>query len=213
MLVTTGGVPAGTSGTTSVFGTTYNFEDTFANWSAPQPLYVTGSLSGEYATPFGDSTRYATVGRIPSPQTTALTLTGFTNYIGLFWGSIDTYNNIQITDESGAVYNINSSNFAQISPSNGDQGVDGTKYVKICSTIGITNVVFSSQQKAFEFDNLTVTAVPEASTWAMMILGFLGVGFVAYRRKSEAALHGSLDRPPGHTIWKKPPLRAAFLLC
>lgn len=29
-----------------------------------------------------------------------------------------------------------------------------------------------------------VTAVPEASTWAMMVLGFLGVGFVAYRRKS-----------------------------
>jgi hypothetical protein len=27
-------------------------------------------------------------------------------------------------------------------------------------------------------------AVPEASTWAMMILGFLGVGLVAYRRKT-----------------------------
>jgi hypothetical protein len=31
-------------------------------------------------------------------------------------------------------------------------------------------------------------AVPEPSTWAMMILGFLGVGFVAYRRKSGMAL-------------------------
>jgi hypothetical protein len=28
-----------------------------------------------------------------------------------------------------------------------------------------------------------VTAVPEPSTWAMMILGFLGVGFMAYRRR------------------------------
>jgi hypothetical protein len=28
------------------------------------------------------------------------------------------------------------------------------------------------------------SSVPEASTWAMMILGFLGVGFVAYRRKN-----------------------------
>jgi hypothetical protein len=27
------------------------------------------------------------------------------------------------------------------------------------------------------------TAVPEASTWAMMILGFIGVGFMAYRRQ------------------------------
>jgi hypothetical protein len=33
---------------------------------------------------------------------------------------------------------------------------------------------------------LTLTAaVPEASTWAMMILGFFGVGFMAYRRKSN----------------------------
>ena len=34
----------------------------------------------------------------------------------------------------------------------------------------------------------TVSAVPEASTWAMMILGFLGVGFLAYRRKPSARL-------------------------
>jgi hypothetical protein len=32
---------------------------------------------------------------------------------------------------------------------------------------------------------LQVAAVPEASTWAMMILGFFGVGFMAYRRKGN----------------------------
>jgi len=32
------------------------------------------------------------------------------------------------------------------------------------------------------------SAVPEPSTWAMMILGFAGVGFTAYRRKSKPAL-------------------------
>jgi phospholipase/lecithinase/hemolysin len=31
-----------------------------------------------------------------------------------------------------------------------------------------------------------VAAVPEPSTWAMMILGFVGLGFVAYRRKSRS---------------------------
>jgi hypothetical protein len=31
-------------------------------------------------------------------------------------------------------------------------------------------------------------AVPEPSTWAMMLLGFAGVGFTAYRRKSKPAL-------------------------
>ncbi len=33
-----------------------------------------------------------------------------------------------------------------------------------------------------------VAAVPEPSTWAMMMLGFAGVGFMAYRRKSKPAL-------------------------
>lgn len=33
-----------------------------------------------------------------------------------------------------------------------------------------------------------VAAVPEPSTWAMMILGFAGVGFMTYRRKGKRAL-------------------------
>jgi hypothetical protein len=32
-----------------------------------------------------------------------------------------------------------------------------------------------------------VSGVPEPATWAMMILGFLGIGFVGYRRKDKAA--------------------------
>jgi PEP-CTERM motif len=33
-------------------------------------------------------------------------------------------------------------------------------------------------------DRTVSSAVPEPSTWAMMILGFLGLGFVAHRRKN-----------------------------
>jgi PEP-CTERM motif-containing protein len=36
--------------------------------------------------------------------------------------------------------------------------------------------------------SIGVGSVPEPSTWAMMILGFAGVGFMAYRRKSKPAL-------------------------
>jgi hypothetical protein len=31
-----------------------------------------------------------------------------------------------------------------------------------------------------------ISAVPEPSTWAMMILGFAGVGFMAYRRRNKS---------------------------
>ena len=37
----------------------------------------------------------------------------------------------------------------------------------------------------FSFGTITVAAVPEASTWAMMILGFVGVGFMAWRQKAR----------------------------
>jgi PEP-CTERM motif-containing protein len=37
-------------------------------------------------------------------------------------------------------------------------------------------------------DNYSVSTVPEPSTWAMMILGFAGVGFVAYHRRNKTAM-------------------------
>ncbi|WFU18777.1 PEPxxWA-CTERM sorting domain-containing protein [Bradyrhizobium sp. CB3481] len=40
----------------------------------------------------------------------------------------------------------------------------------------------------FVIDNVNLTvAVPEPATWAMMILGFMGIGFLAYRRRSSTA--------------------------
>ena len=57
---------------------------------------------------------------------------------------------------------------------------DGTAYLNIH-----TNEFPSGEIRGFFA--LTV-AVPEPSTWAMMILGFTGVGYMAYRRKSKPAL-------------------------
>jgi hypothetical protein len=34
-----------------------------------------------------------------------------------------------------------------------------------------------------------VGAVPEASTWAMLIVGFAGIGFMAYRRRPTITAH------------------------
>ena len=36
---------------------------------------------------------------------------------------------------------------------------------------------------AADFDDITFTAAPEASTWAMMLIGFAGLGYGALRRK------------------------------
>jgi hypothetical protein len=38
------------------------------------------------------------------------------------------------------------------------------------------------------FSPIPTSAVPEPSTWAMMILGFLGIGFMTYRRRESLAV-------------------------
>jgi len=51
-----------------------------------------------------------------------------------------------------------------------------------CTTLStISGVSISFGTEGFSVP--VTSAVPEASTWAMMILGFLGVGLVTYRRK------------------------------
>ena len=56
--------------------------------------------------------------------------------------------------------------------------------------LGTTALDPSNVNTAFAGDLsiTTVAAVPEPSTWAMMILGFAGIGFMAYRRKSKPVL-------------------------
>jgi hypothetical protein len=50
--------------------------------------------------------------------------------------------------------------------------------------------ISDTEAKSVDFivDNIAVVAVPEPSTWAMMILGFAGVGFITYRRRRIASI-------------------------
>jgi hypothetical protein len=178
-----------TGGQTSLFApTTYDF--TFNPFSSVTPgtnVLFTGSNSGQNAAPFGDITQYASVGTSSTPQTAVLMVSSPANYLGLYWGSIDTYNDILITYTDNTTADVNSTIYNQLSPSNGDQTSAGSKYVNIFSDRNIKSIAFSSSQKAFEFDNVSIAAVPEASTWAMMVLGFLGLGFLGYRKSARSA--------------------------
>jgi hypothetical protein len=53
------------------------------------------------------------------------------------------------------------------------------------SIISNVSFLFGTEKNTFSVAADPITAVPEASTWAMMILGFAGVGFMAYRRRSN----------------------------
>jgi hypothetical protein len=44
----------------------------------------------------------------------------------------------------------------------------------------------SGIKEAKQFEVSGVAAIPESSTWAMMLLGFAGLGFAAYRKAHSA---------------------------
>lgn len=57
------------------------------------------------------------------------------------------------------------------------------------SSLSISSEGFNSvKQIGFGTTPPAVASVPESSTWAMMILGFLGVGVLAYRRKGQSTI-------------------------
>jgi len=50
--------------------------------------------------------------------------------------------------------------------------------------------IFSAQASQSNLEARPVSAVPEPSTWAMMIVGFASLGFIAYRPKAEVGPNG-----------------------
>ena len=54
------------------------------------------------------------------------------------------------------------------------------QWFRISDTDPFTSFTASSTRNAFEFD--MAGGVPEPSTWAMMLVGFAGLGYAAFRR-------------------------------
>jgi hypothetical protein len=89
-----------------------------------------------------------------------------------------------------------SHNFAVFeSPANGIISIFGyaSDYVQINpngpgSFTDIGTAVVPGSWTLLDSTAIPAPSVPEPSTWAMLLLGFVGIGFMAYRRKSKPAL-------------------------
>lgn len=89
-----------------------------------------------------------------------------------------------ITVISGANYNLQMDVYAvaQIAAGQDEQSASIDPFLSIDPAFLLDNPGFSLE---FSSGIVNVSAVPEPSTWAMMILGFAGIGSMAYRRKSK----------------------------
>jgi hypothetical protein len=147
----------------------------------------TASANGVRARPLGSTGGFISVGPSDgSPGTFSLTGLGPLNAVSFLWGSIDTYNTLQVLDQGGGV--LASFTGSQVwSPANGNQTMTATNRLVRLDFGGATKnsvggLRFLSTNNAFEVDNIAVAAVPEPATWAMMIGGFGLIGAAARRR-------------------------------
>jgi hypothetical protein len=152
---------------------------------------VTGGIfngtSGIAAAPLGDTSDYEAI------QQGAVTFS-FTKPIdslSVYLGSIDQYNTITITEKSGTTTYAGTGFTSAFGVTDFGSQTDPNANLRAYFTFtpgDFESITFSSSQTAFEFDNIAVGGVPEPAAWALMLVGFGGLGAALRFRRSTAAI-------------------------
>lgn len=167
----------------------------------PHGFKITGQYTiqkgsnGIGAEPAGDHSNYLTVnpGQIAEIKSTSV---GY-NTVSFYWGSIDSYNTVDILRADGSsLETFHGYDLVSSALDNGNQS-DETSNQRVTFTTAdakddIYGLQFTSSSPAFEIDNVAfsrhckpVAALPESGTWAMMLGGF-GLMGASLRRSKKS---------------------------
>jgi hypothetical protein len=118
---------------------------------------------------------------VPNPSILVLTFTDLDVFVSLKGTLNSTAINVPVDDPNGFTFNFSSNVLTSIT------GNDSNSNPRLSFFFSGGNETYrlapGNSDNSIFAGTVAISAVPEPSTWAMMILGFLGVGFMAYRRK------------------------------
>lgn len=152
-------------------------------------------VSGVRAAPAGASGNYFATPGSAQPLPGVATI-DFADYIdanrafrslSFYWGSVDSYNTLDVLDRAGNVIQTIVGNQVN-NPADGNQtsaAANRRLFLRFSNTDDFASLRLTSTQRAFEIDDIAVSAVPETSTWVMLITGLGLVGFASRRRRME----------------------------
>lgn len=177
--------------TTSVIGATtidFNSGCTYSN-CAGDFMVVTGDLSGKYAEPEGIDSAYLTVPNPNANGSATFTLGTTSDYFGLFWGSIDSYNSISFFLAGNQIASFSGTDIVGATYANGNQvSLNSNRYINFNFGSDVFDTVkLTSNGFAFESDNhafRNVASVSEPSTLLLIFGGLLSLMGVRMRNRS-----------------------------
>lgn len=187
---------APTAGATSFTVFDFNSAVIPTGFTADYPLagsaeLVSGSVDSQYQEPaFSDGSQYLAIKRGGSATIRSSGM-GY-NSVSFYLGSIDTYNMVDILSTSGAIIaSFTNNDFTTPFPATGNVDSSATNRRITYATDGqnglIGGITFRTGENSMEIDNL-VFAVPEPSTWLMMLAGFSMVGLSMRSRRRRTTI-------------------------
>jgi hypothetical protein len=143
------------------------------------------SVPGVRALPLNDVSCYLSVPDRQAPGSATLALGASFDYFGVYWGSIDDYNTLELLAGSTVVATVRGSDVLALT--SGLTGVQddarSNQFVNVTlNGIFYDSVRFSSSLFAFEVDNLTFAHVDEPASLALLGAGLITFGAMRRRR-------------------------------
>ncbi len=159
---------------------------------------ITSGTSAAAAAPAGDASNYLYVSSALAGNNATLTSPFGLKSIGFYWGSVDTYNSVDVLGtRDGVTTTLYTLSGSSLPLANGDQNSpDSNRRVTFVAGSGeaITGLRFTATGIAYEIDDVagsllaggSAAAVPEPASWALLLAGFGLVGVAARRRGTVA---------------------------